>query len=65
MDLGSTDGTPDTVRSFQDLLGGRLHYVRSEKNRGVYAMRNDALKKAQGRFIAFLDADDIWEPPLA
>lgn len=64
MDDGSTDDTPEVVKSFQSSFGERLIYVRSEKNRGVYTIRNEALKAAQGRFIAFLDADDIWEESL-
>lgn len=40
----------------------RIHYeVLSEKG-GASIARNTALKKAKGRYIAFLDADDLWAP---
>lgn len=62
MDDGSRDSTPQVVESFRARFAGRLHAVRYEKNQGVYKVRNDAIRAARGRYIAFLDADDIWEP---
>lgn len=40
----------------------RIHLIRLEPNGGVARARNVALAAAQGRFIAFLDSDDIWLP---
>ena len=55
----STDETEDIVRSYKD---SRIHYWRNEKQLGAALTRNKALRKAKGRYIAFLDADDIWLP---
>lgn len=40
----------------------RIILIESKKNRGSSGSRNIALKKATGRYIAFLDSDDIWLP---
>ena len=55
----SADNTADVARSFTD---SRIRYLRNEQNRGSAFSRNRALQEAQGRYIAFLDADDMWLP---
>lgn len=57
VDDGSTDDTADVVREF----GGQMKYVRQE-NAGVCAARNRGVRESNGELIAFLDADDTWEP---
>jgi teichuronic acid biosynthesis glycosyltransferase TuaG len=37
-----------------------LHLIEKEQNEGVAAARNSGLERAQGRYLAFLDADDVW-----
>ena len=55
----STDSSCDIISSFDD---ERVKLIRQEVNHGAYAARNRGLSEAEGRYIAFLDADDIWEP---
>lgn len=54
---GSTDNSLNIVNSIKDT---RIK-VYSIKNSGVSAARNYGIKKAQAEYIAFLDADDLWE----
>ena len=57
VDDGSTDNTRGVVGRFRE----KARYIYQE-NKGVSAARNTGIKSAQGRFIAFLDADDVWLP---
>ncbi|RMG43733.1 MAG: glycosyltransferase [Acidobacteria bacterium] len=57
IDDGSTDGTADALAP----LRGRIRYVRRE-NAGQAAARNHGARIARGRWLAFLDSDDWWEP---
>ena len=41
---------------------GRIKLIRRPRNGGPSAARNSALEAAQGRWIAFLDSDDLWLP---
>ena len=53
----STDNTDEVVASIQD---DRIRYLKNEKNSGAAVSRNRALREAKGRWIAFLDSDDLW-----
>lgn len=55
VDDGSTDGTRDVLQSFSPSVT-----VISQKNKGVSAARNAGIAASKGRYIAFLDADDLW-----
>lgn len=56
----STDHTDDVIQEF--LSDDRIHYIKNEVNSGAAVSRNRALKAARGRWIAFLDSDDLWLP---
>ena len=56
----STDNTDRIVSPF--LLYKRIKYFKNEKNSGAAVSRNRALRIASGRWIAFLDSDDLWYP---
>lgn len=60
-DDASTDNTikiiNDTVK-----LDNRVRIIQKTENSGVAETRNQAIKQAVGRYIAFLDSDDMWKP---
>ena len=56
----STDNTDEIVNKF--LKDERIKYLKNEKNSGAAISRNKALREAKGRWIAFLDSDDLWVP---
>ena len=56
----STDNTDEVVAPY--LADGRIRYVKNDMNIGAAVSRNRALREAKGRWIAFLDSDDLWEP---
>ena len=57
VDDGSIDSTVKIVESFGNVI--RLY---KRENSGVSNARNFAVSVAKGQWIAFLDADDLWEP---
>lgn len=61
VDDNSTDDTERIVNEFV-ASDGRIRYYRNENNAGAALSRNWALREAKGRWIAFLDSDDLWLP---
>lgn len=57
IDDGSTDNSSSIIKSFND---NRIKYYAIE-NSGVSNARNYGIYKSKGKFICFLDADDIWD----
>lgn len=55
---GSTDAGPGSVERLGD---SRIRLI-SQSNAGVSAARNRGIKEARASLVAFLDADDEWEP---
>ncbi len=71
VDDASTDNTDETVadaiRHCEEPQGdaaihGRVHYLKNDRNCGAAYSRNRALREARGKYIAFLDSDDLWAP---
>ena len=56
----STDNTKEIVGQFLE-EDSRIRYMCLEKNSGAAISRNCALREAKGRWIAFLDSDDLWK----
>ncbi len=56
VDDGSTDGTADEIKRY----GGRVKLFQHAVNKGVSAARNKGILHARGKYIAFLDSDDLW-----
>ena len=57
VDDGSSDDTKQELLPFRE----RIRY-RYQQNQGTSAARNQGIRMAGGDYIAFLDADDVWEP---
>lgn len=61
VDDASTDNTVELLRDHMN-SDSRIKVICLNKNSGAAVARNAAINAAQGRFIAFLDADDMWLP---
>ncbi|MBI4387211.1 MAG: glycosyltransferase family 2 protein [Elusimicrobia bacterium] len=61
VDDGSTDGTAQILSRLAD--DPRIRILTSERNLGMNASRNRAIQEARGRFVTFLDSDDLWLAP--
>jgi glycosyltransferase involved in cell wall biosynthesis len=57
VDDGSTDDTREQLRQY----GGRIRLI-AQENQGTGPARNRGMDEASGRYIAFLDHDDLWHP---
>lgn len=57
----STDNTREVIAPYLE-SDPRIKYICNEKNSGAAITRNNALRVAKGRWIAFLDSDDLWLP---
>lgn len=58
VDDNSVDNTKKVIEKYQNI--DNFHYYHMGENIGVAAARNFGVSKSSGKFIAFLDADDIW-----
>ncbi len=57
----STDNTAEIVKNYMS-KDPRIKYYRLDKNSGAAVARNKAIELARGKYIAFLDSDDVWFP---
>lgn len=64
VDDGSSDGSTEIAQQYAKQYPDKVRYLEHEghQNRGASASRNLGLRNANGKYIAFLDADDIWLP---
>lgn len=59
----SRDRTADRIlRYLEEKKDGRIRLIRQPSNQGAARARNRGLEEAEGRYIAYLDADDLWHP---
>ncbi|MCR0182842.1 glycosyltransferase [[Clostridium] innocuum] len=56
----SSDDTDIVIQKY--LVDKRIIYLKNKQNSGAAISRNKALIKAKGKWIAFLDSDDVWLP---
>jgi hypothetical protein len=61
---GSTDGSGEALERFicEVSTDSRPTFFVSQTNQGVSAARNAGVARARGKYIAFLDSDDVWLP---
>lgn len=56
----SLDNTADIIKEYMK-NDNRIKYIKLSSNSGAAVARNNALNKSRGRFIAYLDSDDLWD----
>lgn len=54
----------DSAEIIEDIIAreSKIRLIRKERNEGAAKARNTGLEESKGRYIAFLDADDVWMP---
>lgn len=60
VDDGSADGSLQVLKEYQHKHSNMNITVLAQENKGPATARNLGMKYAKGRFLAFLDADDLW-----
>lgn len=60
-DDGSVDNTVELLHELE-LSDSRINVVVNKCNKGAGFSRNQSIKRSRGKYISFLDADDIWSP---
>ena len=60
IDDGSADNGYNIVKEYSD-KDKRIKLLKNEKNSGVTKTRNKGIESSEGRYIAFLDSDDMWQ----
>lgn len=57
----STDNTAEVLKPYLEKYPN-IHYYVLPKNGGPAIARTEAIKRATGKYVAFLDSDDLWMP---
>ncbi|MEA5007114.1 glycosyltransferase family 2 protein [Clostridium tyrobutyricum] len=60
IDDGSLDRSAFVVKEIMSKYGNKKIYYFYQKNLGVSCARNNGIKKSNGKYIAFIDSDDLW-----
>lgn len=61
VDDGSKDASVSIIETYlKEKPDARIRLIKKEKNEGAALSRNRGIREAKGRYLAFLDADDIW-----
>ncbi|WP_343347854.1 glycosyltransferase family 2 protein [Terrisporobacter petrolearius] len=60
IDDGSTDNSENIIKKYTESFPF-IKYIKCNENSGIWVARNIGIEKAKGRFISFLDADDIYK----
>ena len=60
---GSSDASASVIEGYiEEKSEKRIRLIRQPSNQGAARARNQGVKEALGRYIAYLDADDLWMP---
>ena len=64
VDDGSTDSSTGIAAEYVERFPRQISYLEhhEHRNRGISASRNIGIRHARGKYVAFLDADDLWLP---
>ena len=62
VDDASSDKSAEIISDIIESSGKRIRLIRKERNAGAAEARNTGIDASTGRYIAFLDADDVWMP---
>lgn len=61
VDDGSKDNSLEVIEAYlKEMPDERIRLIKKGKNEGAALTRNRGIQEAKGRYIAFLDADDVW-----
>ena len=55
----SSDNSPEIIKHYTE-TDSRVKYIKLKENSGAAVARNTGLENAAGRYIAFIDSDDVW-----
>lgn len=60
---GCCDNSEQVIEDFCKKSGdSRIHLIKQPQNLGAAAARNRGMEEAKGRYVAYLDSDDLWMP---
>ena len=62
VDDGSEDDSREKIRESMESGDARIRLIEKQQNEGAARARNTGIEASKGRYVAFLDADDLWMP---